>query len=139
MTPAKPDRRTLTPLQKRGVYVNYDCRCANFARCGTVFRGVKSVFCFDHTHALCLGGGNEDENFRPLCRDCTMAKNRADARALEKARLLEAERLAQPQTIGRLKPAACAAGAGEARPARHRWPRRPFPSRPFPSRQEMRA
>lgn len=76
-------RRRLTPKQRQRLLAEYGGKCAE---CGDSLDGLPWVA--DHIHQLAMGGGNEWENFRPLCQPCTRVKDREDAGRRGKVRRL---------------------------------------------------
>lgn len=73
-------RRYLTERLKAVVLVRFGGRCA-IANCAD-----PGPYEFDHAYALGIGGSNDLENFRPLCRAHHKDKTRADVKAIAKGK-----------------------------------------------------
>jgi len=70
------DREYLTESQKTSLFTSYNYTCAT---CGTKTpAGVRGLQA-DHKIPLSRCGGNEIENWQPLCHNCNVGKRRACA------------------------------------------------------------
>lgn len=72
-------RRYLSDAEKAVLVEKHEFCCAECGEPGVTFE-------FDHTHQLATDGGNEIENFRPLCTPCHKIKTKADAKVRAKER-----------------------------------------------------
>lgn len=100
-------RKAMTPARRARVLAEHGERCH---ACQT----TDGPFQIDHWVPLFLGGSEDEENLRPLCEPCHMAKTKKENHVRGK--------------INRLS------GKNRERPKR-KWPSRKIPSRPFPKRQ----
>lgn len=90
-------RKYLTKPQKRRLLDGYGWKCAGPGCQEEIAENATGRFVdtgnrvvrFDHIHQLAMDGGNEFENFRPLCMDCDAVKTRNDAKARAKVRRIK--------------------------------------------------
>lgn len=129
-------RPTLTPKQKLTIMARY-CRCPGLPEmgvsCGSPLPSMTDCD-FDHVHARALGGSDELDNYRPLCRECHKIKTfgrggekRVSTADGDVGKIAKVRRLTKAQEENRRRMLAKDSGEEPAR--KSQWQSRPFPKR----------
>ncbi|MDW9726349.1 HNH endonuclease [Sinorhizobium meliloti] len=83
-------RGTMSPMRRLRIFEAHAGLCC---LCGGRIDGVREKWTVEHLRALGLGGADDDANCGPAHEDCRRQKDKADVKAIAKAKRVKAKHL----------------------------------------------
>ena len=83
-------RRAMSPTRRLRIWEAHSGVCC---LCGGKIDGVREKWTVEHLRALGLGGADDDANCAPAHEDCRRVKDKADVKAIAKAKRSKAKHL----------------------------------------------
>lgn len=84
------NRRSMSPSRRLRIWEAHGGVCC---LCGGKIDGVREKWTVEHIRALGLGGADDDANCAPAHEDCRRVKDKADVKAIAKAKRTKAKHI----------------------------------------------